>query len=336
MASAAQQADFVAGLRKLTVGQVWPRPKQHIVHVKASDTVGHALSVLQDAGVLSVPVFEPDNTILGVLDTLDIALAVVGLAPKDAKWESLWDDADALAAMFDAGEKFETTLVSTVLELKAAWKIGYQHDFVFGLDTPLEKLLDAFDHSVHRVLITDADGSLFNIISATDMAAVVAQAMPLMDASVRAKKVANVLAAEPKLHAASASKPAIRIFTEDMNASSTQASFSAVPLVDDAGRIAGTLSASNLLGVDHRTFDDLALPAIEFVQRRNMGSGSFRSALAGHKALCPITTTADELLEVALARMLAARVHRLWVVNPENKPVGVVTFGDVFKAFLPY
>jgi len=64
-------------------------------------------------------------------------------------------------------------------------------------------------------------------------------------------------------------------------------------------------------------------------------SKDFRRNLIRFKSIHPVTCGSDTSFEVAIERMVAHRVHRLWVVE-DTKPVGVVSIGDIFKVFLPW
>ena len=52
--------------------------------------------------------------------------------------------------------------------------------------------------------------------------------------------------------------------------------------------------------------------------------------------MCPITVTESATFEDVVMKLAATRVHRLWIVDSEEKPIGVVSIGDVFKNMLPW
>ena len=47
----------------------------------------------------------------------------------------------------------------------------------------------------------------------------------------------------------------------------------------------------------------------------------------------PVTARPDESLPVVAARMIDAHIHRIIVVDPDNRPVGIVTSMDMLKVF---
>jgi CBS domain-containing protein len=62
----------------------------------------------------------------------------------------------------------------------------------------------------------------------------------------------------------------------------------------------------------------------------------FTVALQNYKSRHPITTRADMTFEYVVMKMTASRIHRLWIVDDENKVIGVISVGDIFKVFLPW
>ena len=62
----------------------------------------------------------------------------------------------------------------------------------------------------------------------------------------------------------------------------------------------------------------------------------FPVALQNYKSRHPITTKLDATFEYVVLKMTASRIHRLWVVDDDNKLIGVISVGDIFKVFLPW
>ena len=46
----------------------------------------------------------------------------------------------------------------------------------------------------------------------------------------------------------------------------------------------------------------------------------------------PVTLRQDSTLEQAMAKAAIAKVHRLWVVDDKNRPVGCVSLTDIIAA----
>jgi CBS domain-containing protein len=50
----------------------------------------------------------------------------------------------------------------------------------------------------------------------------------------------------------------------------------------------------------------------------------------------PMTAQYGDSVESAIARMIDKRVHRLWIVDGGNKPVGIVSMSDILKLVRKY
>jgi len=93
-----------------------------------------------------------------------------------------------------------------------------------------------------------------------------------------------------------------------------------VGIVDANGVLVGTLSASDLRSLDAEHLRFATLPSIEFVKKFSPASAK------------PVTATKTDSLRTVMQRMLEHRVHRVWIVDAENKVVGVITMSDIIKA----
>jgi len=91
----------------------------------------------------------------------------------------------------------------------------------------------------------------------------------------------------------------------------------ALPIVDEAGKLVANLSASDLRGV---TADSLAAvilqPAIDFV--RSPG----RPVIVAQKS-----SRFGEVLQL----LNNNHIHRVWIVDEQGKPVGVVSLSDILS-----
>ena len=94
---------------------------------------------------------------------------------------------------------------------------------------------------------------------------------------------------------------------------------SAVAVVNQNGEIVGNISASNIRGTDPRlVIEALRLPVIKFLE-------------ATGRRFHPVTTTAIDSLESVVQKVVSARIHRVWVVNSAQEPIGVVALSDILR-----
>jgi len=103
---------------------------------------------------------------------------------------------------------------------------------------------------------------------------------------------------------------------------------SAVAIVDESEQLVLNLSASEIRGLDHKNFDALLLPITEFMHKMKLIPSAF-------SLRPPLTCLPTTTLETAIFRLATYRVHRLWIVDEQGRPVGVLSLTDIMKLFLP-
>lgn len=99
---------------------------------------------------------------------------------------------------------------------------------------------------------------------------------------------------------------------------------SAVPVVDDKGRLVGTVSAKDLRGLtlNPELFAFLRLPIKDF------------PLLSRNTRVC---CRAEDSIRVVIQRIVENNIHRLWVCSPDaegkEKVTGVVSLRDILSSF---
>ena len=107
----------------------------------------------------------------------------------------------------------------------------------------------------------------------------------------------------------------------------------AVAVVNSSGKLAGALSASDLRGIMPENFGLLESPVLLFL-------GKIHGNVPD-----PIVVHINVSLEDVIKKMVEFRTHRgifmfvfdlilVWVVDPLDQPIGVVTMTDVIRVFL--
>jgi len=95
----------------------------------------------------------------------------------------------------------------------------------------------------------------------------------------------------------------------------------AVAVVDESGVIVGNLSSSDIRDFDLEHLNDCAdMKVITYLKKFNL----LREVVA-----CSPT----ESLEEVIKKLINGKVHRVWVVNLKNIPVGLITMTDVINLF---
>jgi CBS domain-containing protein len=119
-----------------------------------------------------------------------------------------------------------------------------------------------------------------------------------------------------------AGSPYVITCPEDLNAFDAfrllkKSKVSALAIVNARGELVGNLSASNIRGTDPRLIlDALKLPVIKFLE-------------ATGRRFHPVTAVPTDNVESVIQRIVAARIHRVWIVNSAFAPIGVISLGDL-------
>ncbi|KAI9343639.1 hypothetical protein BDR26DRAFT_858451 [Obelidium mucronatum] len=108
---------------------------------------------------------------------------------------------------------------------------------------------------------------------------------------------------------------------------------SAVAVVSPkTGQMVANLSASDLRGLtaDMESLESLLLPVFEYLESRSKSRGV--DQIKADQLRC---VSREMVFEDAVKIVLESRIHRVWVEDEEEKPVGVLTMGDLLAFFVP-
>lgn len=90
--------------------------------------------------------------------------------------------------------------------------------------------------------------------------------------------------------------------------------------MDDHGTLVANLSASDLRGISESNLKLLTKPVLEFLKL--MGNG---------KVAHPVVVSSRDTIESILYKVYTSKVHRVWVVDSAQRPIGVVALGDIIS-----
>jgi CBS domain-containing protein len=114
---------------------------------------------------------------------------------------------------------------------------------------------------------------------------------------------------------------------------------SGLPVVDEAGKLVGVISESDLMwrekGLD-RPLYLMFLDSVIYLQNpaeRDRDLHKVLGQTVGEVMTAgAISTTADATLPTAARIMHDKKIHRLPVVDAEDRPIGIITQGDIVRA----
>jgi CBS domain-containing protein len=205
-------------------------------------------------------------------------------------------------------------------ELKAESVIGItaegQRVWSYEANTPLESLLDAFSKGVHRVIVAPVDQRANPnnswILSQTDVLKFLYQNGK--------KDMGQLSRSVSELNLVSRNVKVCTVNETVLEASRAiyQANIMAVAIVDENRKLVGTFSSSDLRGTTAQN--------VKEVETKKLNEYTNKMIYCAEN---------DSLFDV-IAIALKGLVHRVWIVDEQRVPIGVVTLSDIIRNFSPY
>lgn len=308
-----------------TLEQLFQYPGEHwlskrngnVISVASTASVVEALQVLSSNNILSAPVFEMEtNSFLGFVDMMDLLANVVSFYKERDSFDSRKDEdvpvswCRNIETLQQRGEEFAKQPITALIDKSRV----DEYCPVSHHGTLFQVMEDVLSQNVHRVPVFDNSDKVYNILSQSDMIQYLYE--NIRDVGIaRFDTVEKLNLGTPVVISMSARAKAIHAFFLML-----YNRVSAVAIVSGNGELVGNLSASDLRGLDQNSFSQLLTPVMEFVK-----------SVKRHRGL--ITCKKDSTLESVLSKLANNRVHRLWTVNDQNCPIGVVTLTDIMKLF---
>jgi CBS-domain-containing membrane protein len=174
---------------------------------------------------------------------------------------------------------------------------------------------------IHRVPIEDKDGKLVDIISQSAIVSFINRN------SEKLKSVLNQTLGDLGL----AKKTVISVRDTDSAINCfkliTTKNLSGLAVVDKDGRVVGNTSASDMkLFIQMPSFRILKMPLVEYlnvIRRQNL------------KDVVPVVgVKAGDTLGKVVAKLAATNMHRIFVIDDDRRPIGVVSCRDIIEKCL--
>lgn len=295
---------------------------REIVTVKESATVEKAFELLSEQKILSLPVKDSGRKrgYKAFVDMLDVLTHFSTVYADEFKAGAR---SESPAAAAEKRQRFLNAKVGDICNLS-----GRDQWFPIQEDAPLRSVVDLFAvHGVHRVPIVDASGELLTVISQSrivhylaDHSDRLAEHFPkesLQVLGLGIKAVVSIKTSDPALNAF----VAIRAH-----------SVSGVAVLDEAGKLVGNISVSDLRMIRSAEsyLDVLLLSAEAFLREVAISRGVSKPSIPDG----PLTIAASSTLEEAFVKFSETAVHRLYIVSETGDLVGLLALGDALSALL--
>jgi len=315
--------------KNITIGDIWPFGRK-IICFQGDDSVADCLRILEKKTILSAPVLDSNNKLIGIVDTQQILTFLLGIYPKSI--ESIQTlTGEGFNEIIQKGKVFSNTPIKEVIEVHRKFDQSLEDIFPVTLETPIEKLVDMFYLGVHRVPVIGNDGTVINVISQSDFLQVVAQSLPVLG-DLNDKTLEELeLTAEKTIYSIKENQ-SVLVALSILN----RHKVSALPVISESGKLVANFSASNLKDTNVYNFAELLVGVKEFLELQNLRPAPFFVKLSHKKALHPVAFKKATTFHSVVTEMTALRVHRVWITDEEERICGVISLGDLFQVFLPW
>jgi len=280
-----------------------------LVQIPNSTTVRETLKILESHEILSAPVVGAHNNLLGFVDVLDITAYIY------SAWKNSFmylQDLPHLERKYHHNPAFDVVVEKIVnfSHIDPVVTVNYS--------TTVKELLDIFTqprhiNRLHRVLVNE-DDKITQIVSQSDIVAFATQHTDLMAKSKISLSIRDLAIIHPVLMVRADSP-----FYETLEILYNNR-ISGLALVDQLGRCVGNFSASDLRGLNEHAFDYFQGSTLQFLVKGT------RVGLLG-----PITAPEQSSLEFAMKTLTTQHVHRIYITDNSDHPLGVLTLGDIIQ-----
>lgn len=314
--------------------------KRVVVCVAASDKVSDALKTLVEHKILCVPVLDSTVTppkVVGLFDMIDVLQVVLTVACdfKDTHAAELtetlleaWGDKSKpppnVEELLSGQSVFHTLTVAEAMnasEQNATISVAIGTSLLTIVQTMLV-------NHVRRVVVTDADGQLHNIITQSQIIQFLSENIGHFQA------LAGRTMQE--LDAYNVWRPVVTVRPEQPAVDAFQLmrkhKISGVAVVNEEGKLIDSIGVRDLRILDGK-FDcgSCVQPLTVFLQRvRDASSAS----IATTRPHAPITFQLSDKLGDVIQRVATARVHRIFAVDSSNKLLAIASLSDLLKVFV--
>jgi CBS domain-containing protein len=253
-----------------------------------------------------MPVLDVNNhQVLGVVSVMDLLIFIA--------WGPYFESGDLEKSDVTQAKNLNRP-ISQVLGLTQESRGVY----VVEPEMSLSSIIQPLSSGYHRLLVPQKDDEgkrAYRVLSQSDVISYIYKhrqevkdvvKQKLSDLGFKPKEIASITADTPAVEG-------FRNMTSDK--------VPALAVVDKQGKLIGNLSASDLRGMSTKRLKDAVKPVTEFLETIH---GSVRE---------PITISFDSTLENAMDLITNEGVHRLWVVDEQDKPIGCVSLSNIINVF---
>mmetsp|Transcript_897 Transcript_897/g.1713 ORF Transcript_897/g.1713 Transcript_897/m.1713 type:complete len:341 (-) Transcript_897:289-1311(-) len=304
--------------------------QQEIFSIPSSSTVEDGLKELAQRKILSLPVLDKKtNKYIGIVSISDIVIAIC-FNPCFSKVSKGGDSMEKLTK-----KDLKDILKKSVLKNPIQDVLGMTEEgknlWVFQESEDMVKLAEYFSQGVHRALVVrEGKGPCF--VTQSDVVKFLASKTKADNSLAIAELLKKPLSElghvenEKKVVTVTDNETALTGFRRLLQWQSFRDwNLAALPVVDSkTGKIVGNLSESDLRGLNHDRLLDVLFTVPAYLKTFY---GEMRK---------PETVVATATFGEAIDKIIASEVHRLWIVDADEKPIGVFSLSDIISQFTTF
>lgn len=293
--------------------------------VTATDTVTDTLTIFTRHNIHSAPVFDPaQGSFIGMIDMLDLVAFLCRfsgslggtkrLERTELNYEKIKQNLDAMSDEQRANANNTPVHALIGLSERTSWS-------PISVETPAQTIIKLLaERNVHRLPVVTEEGDRFlGVITQIDLVRWLHAHRDELPESLKRLKVrdSRLGGVEMVTVASNATVIEALILMDEKKVS-------ALPIVDLDGHLRGNISATDISRLGISPSDK----AHDLLQKLFIPVASFHTEPV-------VTCTMDTPIAEILAAVNFNRVHRLWVVDNNTKPISVISLGDVLTHFVP-
>jgi len=286
------------------------KPGKNVIAFKYNDPLSHVSKVLSENNILSAPILKGGNP-MGFLDTLDMCQYLVHC------WRQHRDAATGEVHKENLPEKFSSAVAQRFIN--SCGRNAYH--FIYE-DSTLEECLNTMVHdefSFHRLAVHSRDNKIVGIISQTDIMQFAGRHLDILPEGNKSLRELGLVKGVVMVRMDGILGDTLEILAE--------CKISGLALVDNEGKLVANFSASDLRGLPRAVFSWLSKPTIDFLQHFGRGVKP------------PIAESSDTTfrnIAEKLAHLSKERIHRVYLIDKDEHPVGVVSLSDIMPLLQPH
>jgi len=291
------------------------KDKKWLVSVNSSDSVQSVLGTLSQYNVTSVPIFDNQTkNFVSLVSTMDL----VAFLAFDTYFKRHKKDEVKFEVHYPDLNK---PIIDIMREQNAKTEL-HNPSMTITIDehSTIRQVLEIFSQGVHRVIVgTSGIPEKTKILSQADLV------LFLLD---RFDKFPDALK-EPldKLGLVNDGRMTSKIVAMSSRNSALEGfrkiyrqGISAVAILEEGSdNLIGTLSASDIRGMKIEQLSLVMEPVVEYLHKKYPHPRPL------------VTVTAKSTLKEVLEKQILGKVHRVWIIDAHNHPIGVVTMTDAIR-----